>query len=267
MSYDQITVVAIYGNGDGLRAIPAMEKTAACFPGCKKLLITNELLAIDIPQKQIAAPLDYIGYSNFCMYSLHHYIETDYALIVQHDGWALSADNWKDDWLNYDYIGGLVHAAVKGDDFFTKFSWVAVSDPIVVQNGGFSLRSKKFMRSLVYNGIMPKMYTMPMLNNEDVQMTAFLRPALERIGIKFAPNDEAKIFAFEHLAPEVHGGIDITKIFGHHSRFRELVDANTMVWRIDSETTKSIPLELTVYDLFSDHYGYQMIHEGALNVT
>ncbi len=267
MSYDQITVVAIYGNGQGLKAIPALEKTAACFPGCKKLLITNELLAVDIPQKQIAAPLDYIGYSNFCMYSLHHYIETDYALIVQHDGWALSADNWKDQWLEYDYIGGLVHAALVGDEFFTNFTWVGRDNPTVIQNGGFSLRSKKFMRSLVYNGIMPKMYTLPMLNNEDVQMTGFLRPALEKIGIKFAPDDEAKIFSFEHLSPMVHDDVDLTKIFGHHSRFRELVDSNTIAWRLDNRMTKTIPMELTVYDLLSDHYGYQMIHEGGSNAT
>jgi hypothetical protein len=242
MNYNDITVVAIYGNGQGLRAIPAIEKT-------------------------VAAPLDYIGYSNFCMYSLHHYVKTDYALLVQHDGWALSADNWKDEWLNYDYIGGLTHAALVGEEFYTNFMWVGRDNPIVIQNGGFSLRSKKFMRSLVYNGIMPKMYTMAMLNNEDVQMTGFLRPALEKVGIRFAPDEEAALFAFEHLNPDVHGGIDLTKIFGHHSRFRELTDSNTVVWRLDNHMTKTIPMELEVYDLLSDHYGYQMIHEGGSNAT
>jgi hypothetical protein len=267
MNYNDITVVAIYGNGQGLRAIPAIEKTAACFPGCQKLLVTNELLATDIPQAWIAAPLDYIGYSNFCMYSLHHYVKTDYALLVQHDGWALSKDNWKDDWLGYDYIGGLTHAALIGEEFYTNFMWVGRDNPTVIQNGGFSLRSKKFMRSLVYNGIMPKMYTMAMLNNEDVQMTGFLRPALEKVGIRFAPNDEAALFAFEHLNPDIHGGIDLTKVFGHHSRFRELTDSNTVVWRLDNHMTKTIPMELKVYDLLSDHYGYQMIHEGGSNAT
>lgn len=261
--YDQITVVAIYGNSQGLRAIPAIEKTAACFPGCRKLIITNEMLPTDIPQVLIAAPMDYHGYSQFCMYALHNFIHTDYALLVQHDGWALSADNWKDDWLQYDYIGGLVHAAVIGDNFYTNFSWVGKSNPTVVQNGGFSLRSKKFMRALVQNGIMPKMYTVAMLNNEDVQLTAFLRPALESVGIKFAPDQEALMFGFEHLSPDIHKDIDITKMFGHHSRFRELMNDNTIAWKLDQETTKSIPWELKVYDLFSDHYGYQMVHQNA----
>lgn len=260
MTYDQITVVAIYGDGRGNVAMPALEKTAACFPGCKKLLITNQHLAVDIPQK-LCGPLDYYGYSAFCMYALHSYIDTDYALIVQHDGWALSADNWKDDWLNYDYIGGLVHAALVGEEFYTNFGWIGQPNPIVIQNGGFSLRSKKFMQALVHNGILPKMYTIPMLNNEDVQLTGFLRPALEKVGIKFAPDEEATMFAFEHISPIIHKDVDLTKVFGHHGRFRILVDDKTMVWKLDDDNTKNIPWELKVYDLFSDHYGYRIVHE------
>jgi hypothetical protein len=260
MTYDQITVVAIYGDGRGNVAMPALEKTAACFPGCKKLLITNQHLAVDIPQK-ICGPLDYYGYSAFCMYALHSYIDTDYALIVQHDGWALSADNWKDDWLNYDYIGGLVHAALVGEQFYTNFGWIGKPNPIVIQNGGFSLRSKKFMQALVHNGILPKMYNIAMLNNEDVQLTGFLRPALEKVGIKFAPDEEATMFAFEHLSPTIHKDVDLTKVFGHHSRFRSLVDDKTMLWKLDQNTTNEIPWELKVYDLFSDHYSYRIVHE------
>jgi hypothetical protein len=260
MTYDQITVVAIYGDGRGNVAMPALEKTAACFPGCKKLLITNQHLAVDIPQK-FCGPLDYYGYSAFCMYALHSYIDTDYALIVQHDGWALSVDNWKDDWLNYDYIGGLVHAALVGEEFYTNFGWIGKPNPIVIQNGGFSLRSKKFMQALVHNGIMPKMYNIAMLNNEDVQLTGFLRPALEKAGIKFATDEEATMFAFEHLSPAIHKDVDLTKVFGHHSRFRTLVDDKTMLWKLDQNTTNEIPWELKVYDLFSDHYGYRIVHE------
>jgi hypothetical protein len=101
-----------------------------------------------------------------------------------------------------------------------------------------------------------------MLNNEDVQLTGILRPTLEKVGIKFAPDEEAKMFSFEHLSPDAHKDVDITKIFGHHSRFRELADENTMAWKLDIKTTKLIPLELKVYDLFSDHYGYQMVHQS-----
>ena len=41
--FKDITVVAIYGNGQGDTAIPAIEKTCSELPGSKPLLITNSL--------------------------------------------------------------------------------------------------------------------------------------------------------------------------------------------------------------------------------
>lgn len=259
MKYDNITVVAIYGNNEGMKALPAIHKTAACLPGSQKLLITNRHISSDIPQKLVAAPLDYVGYSNFCMYSLWNYIDTDYALIVQHDGWALNPDNWRDQWLNYDYVGGLTHAALVNDTFIKNYQWTNVKTARIVQNGGFSLRSKAFMAALVKNGIMPSSYADPMLNNEDIQLTAFLRPSLESVGIKFAPDEEAKLFAFEHLSDEIHDLNSVHKIFGHHSRFRTLVDEKTMLWHLTNEQTNAIPFENNAYDLFSKYYNYKII--------
>ena len=92
-TYENVTVVAIYGDTRGGIAVPAIRRTAAALPGAQQLLITNvEIDVTYVPQKIIQAPLDYQGYSEFVMYSLHNYIDTDYCLIVQHDGWALNAD-------------------------------------------------------------------------------------------------------------------------------------------------------------------------------
>jgi len=261
MSYDNITVVAIYGNGQGESAVPALNKTAAALPGSRKLLITNEYLPVGIAQKLIG-PLDYSGYSNFCMYALGEFINTDFALIVQHDGWALNPDAWKDSWLDYDYIGGLVHAGREGDKFVDGFNWKHMQNPLVVQNGGFSLRSKAFMQALTRRGIMPTQYQAPILNNEDVQLCCFLRPQLEAQGFVFAPNDEALMFSFEHLDPIVHAEVDITQIFGHHSRFRTLDDEDTMIWHLSEHDTDRIPMERTVHDLFKNHYKYNMRYEA-----
>ena len=38
------------------------------------------------------------------MHRLASYIETDFVLIVQYDGFVLHAQAWDDDFLNYDYI-------------------------------------------------------------------------------------------------------------------------------------------------------------------
>jgi len=259
VKYDNITVVAIYGNGEGLKAVPSINKTAECLPGSKKLLITDKHLPTDIPQRLVAAPFDYAGYSKFCMYSLGKFIDTDYALIVQHDGWALNKDNWKDKWLEYDYIGGLTHAALIENMLITNYQWIGLENTIVVQNGGFSLRSKRFMNALTDHGIMPMDQPDPMLNNEDIQLTAFMRRSLEKVGMKFAPDEEAKLFSFEHLCADVHSEEMVTKIFGHHSRYRTYLGGNKMIWHLSPEQTKAIPLEDMAHDLFKNYYNYQII--------
>jgi hypothetical protein len=260
-SFEDITVVAIYGDGRGKVALPALRKTAEALPGCKSLLITNtELDITKMHQKIIAAPLDYQGYSEFVMYSLHNYIDTEYALIVQHDGWALDAQNWNDDWFDYDYVGGPSHAALMpSGEFSTLYQWCTdgkeYKDALIVQNGGFSLRSKKFLEAPTKHGIMRRNFPEAMLNNEDVQLGCFLRPAMENVGIKYAPLEVAKYFSFEHFGP-IHSGFDASKVFGHHSRFRQLLSNGEMLWKLTDEQTKQIMGEEAVKAMFENHYGY-----------
>jgi hypothetical protein len=207
--FKDITVVAVYGNGKGMDAVPAIHKTQAALPGSQALLITNEPLQTDIPQKLLGSPMSYEGYSDFMMYQLHAYIETEYALIVQ--------------------------------------------------NGGFSLRSKRFMQAMTYYGITCQRFGMQMLNNEDIQLCCFLRPYLEAVGMRFAPDHESKLFSFEHLSPIVHADVPFERIFGHHSRFRKLTGENTMDWLLTDNETKEIAHETDVYELFQ-HYGYRITH-------
>lgn len=261
MKYDNITVVAIYGNGQGLSAVPAINKTAAALPGSRKLLLTNEYLPVGIDQKLIG-PLDYYAYSQFCLYALGEFIETDFALIVQHDGWALNPDAWDDAWLEYDFIGGLAHAGRLGNMFVEGFNWTHLHNPLVVQNGGFSLRSRPLLKAPTKYGIMATIYRHPIFNNEDVQLCCFLRPQLEAQGLVFAPNEAALMFSFEHLNPVVHADVDITKIFGHHSRGRTLEDDNTMIWHLSEHDTDRVPMERAVHDMFKNHYKYTIRYEA-----
>lgn len=259
--FSDITVVAIYGDGRGKVAVPAIKKTLEALPGAKSLLITNvELDVTAIPQALISAPLDYQGYSDFVMYSLHNYIDTKYALIVQHDGWALNAENWNDDWFEYDYVGGPSHAALlPNGEFSTMYQWCMdgkdYKDALIVQNGGFSLRSKRFLEAPSKYGIMRRYFPETMLNNEDVQLCCFLRPAMERSGMKYAPDEVARLFSFEHFGPP-HQGMNITKVFGHHSRFRQLLSNGEMLWKLTDEQTKQIMGEEAAKAMFEHHYGY-----------
>jgi hypothetical protein len=254
--FKNITVVAIYGNGKGLDAVHAIRKTCQALPGSQPLLITNETLDTDIPQKLLASPMTYQGYSNFVIYQLHAFIETEYALIVQHDGWALNADNWRDEWFQYDFIGGLTHAALtENNEFMTGYMYVGKPNLKIVQNGGFSLRSKRFLEAPTRYGITCARFDADVLNNEDVQICCFLRPYLEAVGMRFAPDEESKLFSFEHLCPITHANINFQSIFGHHSRFRRLTGENTMDWLLTEEETQRVPHEIDIYRLF-EHYGY-----------
>ena len=61
------------------------------------------------------------------------HIQTDYALVVQWDGFVIDGNAWADEFWNYDYIGAR---------------WPHVAGPYRVGNGGFSLRSKKLLNAL-----------------------------------------------------------------------------------------------------------------------
>lgn len=259
-SFKDITVVAIHGNGGMYNMLPALEKTAAGLPGCKKLLIPNVLIESDLPQKLVHQTMGYIGYSHFVIYCLAQYIETDYVLIVQDDGWMLNADNWRNEWFDYDYIGGLTHAALDGDQLHWGFSWADqpnAKDMLVVQNGGFSLRSRRFLEAPTKYGIVMIHQQMEELNNEDIQLCCLLRPALESVGMKFAPNEESRLFSYEHLYPSVHGDMDLKKIFGHHSRFHKLLNDKDIKVTLTQEEINNLVWEDKSIDLLKG-YGYNL---------
>jgi hypothetical protein len=255
--FKDITVVVMHGNGGVDKEMAALEKTAAGLPGCKTLVITNELINTKHPQKLVYQKLDYFGIQEFMVYCMHNYIKTEYALIVQSDGWLLNADNWDDRWFEYDYVGAYTHAAIEGDKFYWWYSWEKeCKNPMVVQNGGFSLRSRKLLAAPTRYGIVKHFQNGDTrLWNEDIQLCCWMRPALENIGLKFAPFEVAKYFSFEHLSPGLHKGLDLTKMFGHHSRFRRLTGPNDMTWQLTEEETNKISNEIKVLELFK-HYGY-----------
>lgn len=261
MNFTDITVVAIHGNGGIEREIPALRKNMEALPGSKGLIITNKLIDTDIPQKLVHQTLDYESFQDFLVYGLFGYIDTEYALISQSDGWILNPANWRDEWFNYDFIGGYTHAAFVPSEgnYYTNYSWVGKKGAVVVQNGGLSLRSRRFLEAPTKYGIMKVPMEHKELRNEDIQLCCWMRPALESVGMKFAPKEESMLFSFEHLSEDLHSDFDLTKILGHHSRFRRLVDhkTNKMTWDIPQDWVDTFPSEDRVVDLF-EHYGYDI---------
>lgn len=226
--HENLTVVAIYGHNNGESAIPALVKSVQELPGSRGLLISPRRpkgLPEHIRHKS-CHKMSYQQYSLFVMYCLHTYIKTSHCLIVQDDGWVLNGKNFKPEYYDYDYIGAPCHAGYKDDNLYLQFSWLNLENPLVVQNGGFSLRSRRFLRCLAKRGLMYVFFSMQPLNNEDVQLTTFLRPKLEKLGMKFAPLEVAREFSLEYAGPGLHTDLDFSKLLGHHGPSRRLMPNN-----------------------------------------
>jgi hypothetical protein len=118
------------------------------------------------------------AYSKFILKELYKYIDTDYALIIQHDGYVKNAEAWSDEFLKYDYIGA---------------PWW-YKDGHNVGNGGFSLRSKKLLKATaeLFSDL-----PINLLHPEDHVICRTYRKIFEQGGIKFAPEELAAKFSFE----------------------------------------------------------------------
>lgn len=115
-------------------------------------------------------------YSSIILQDLDEVIETDHFLIFQWDGFPIHPENWRDEFLSYDYIGS------------PDGNWVG--------NGGFSLRSKKLLQMVKRLGIKVDKSN-PFIQTEDILICHHYRAQLEEKGIKFAPLNIAEKFSFD----------------------------------------------------------------------
>lgn len=174
------------------------------------VLITHET-PDNLPEGFRIGEIDRINsvneYSYNMIYKLGDYINTDYALIVQADGFAVNPSSWRDEFLEYDYIGAPF--ALPRDDF----SYRDINGEIFrVGNGGFSLRSKKLINLAVELDLEWKAFHG--FYNEDGFICAMNRHVYEENGCKFAPLNVAKYFAHEAKIPEIVG----IEPFGFHGK-------------------------------------------------
>jgi hypothetical protein len=125
-------------------------------------------------------------YSDFIIRKLGDYIQGDYALIIQGDGFIIHPECWTPDFFSVDYIGA---------------PWPKHNE--TVGNGGFSLRSRRLLDAL-------KNLDADTTHPEDDYICRRHRAELEnRYGIVFAPIELAKKFSFEESDP-------VTPTFGFH---------------------------------------------------
>lgn len=284
MSFHDVTIVSVDGRRGELRGAQfALAHSARELPGAKALLLSPDrpaCLVGGIEHVPIQT-LGYFDYSLFIIYALHRFISTDFALLVQDDGWVLDGRQWRADYRNFDYIGAPTNFAritdTQGVRYIRGYDWLEQMDhPQLrvdfVMNGGFSLRSRRLLRAptdLRIDYVLPPVtgvpgppYEMHWSGNsqfEDAQLCLHMRAPLESAGMRFAPFPIARQFAFEHVHPGMHQGLTLMEVFGHHSKLRKLksLDPLTVFYQENSRFLRQVYGEHLIAQVYRER-GYRI---------
>lgn len=200
---DNITLVAIDCKEPGAAA-GAMIISLQHIRPKRAVLLTD--VAIQLPNIEtviIPSIKSKREYSRFVIKELYKYFDTEYVLIIQADGYVLCQDAWKDEFMEYDYIGA---------------SWIYDTERRV-GNGGFSLRSRKLMTILGMDSLID------VVHPEDQSICILYKFYLEdKYDIRFAPEELADEFSFETKTPA-------SKTFGFHGWFHRPYQETVIIKR------------------------------------
>lgn len=128
------------------------------------------------------------------IYELHTYVQTDFAILIHGDGYIINPLLWKEEWLNYDYVGAPWPTPRD------NYSYRTPDGEVIRVGNSVSLRSKRIMELPSKLGLEWKSYYGN--TNEDGFLCVHNRRILEKNGCKFAPLEVAKYFSKEHEIPE-----------------------------------------------------------------
>ena len=147
-------------------------------------------------------------YNELIFQDLHKYFKTSHCLIVQADSFVVNSNLWKNEFLEYDYIGGPWPNKIK-----INANLVLHLEKNPVGNGGFSMRSRKLVEAT--GKINFKSLDFPM-KAEDVVICYYLYQEMIDSGIRFAPPQLAAQFSMENV--DHLYGQDVNTVFGFHGK-------------------------------------------------
>jgi hypothetical protein len=133
-------------------------------------------------------------YNQFMLTKLVNYINTNFCLVIQNDGFIINPHLWNDKFMNYDYIGAP----------WSKYAMKVWGRTNQIGNGGFSLRSKHLM-----NHIKSKL-NLDFNIAEDVTISKII----ESDKFKYPDVKTASEFSWECPVEDIP--FDVTKSFGFH---------------------------------------------------
>ena len=179
-----------------------------------------KLLSSSLPSKKYS-DIEYISiptinniadYNRIIIEDLHKYFKTSHCLVVQPDSFVVDSDLWKDEFLQFDYIG-----APWSEKLQVNPSLILNMKKNCVGNGGFSLRSRKLVESTAKINFASLNFP---FKNEDIIICHYLYEQMLDNGIRFATPEIAAKFSMEN-ENRLYGQ-DVNKVFGFHGKqFRE----------------------------------------------
>ena len=133
------------------------------------------------------------------VYEMGDYIETEFALLVHYDGFVVNPDMWRDEFLDYDYIGSPWPLPREGD----TTTYRDINGNLCRVGNSVSIRSKRLMD-------FPRQAGIPWTPqkgwfNEDGFICCRNRHLFEEAGMRFAPLELAIYFGHENMIPEIEG--------------------------------------------------------------
>lgn len=205
MRLNDVTLLAIAGHNKWIS--PSKRVLRHCVDLCTfdevKLfspIKDSEFKTVEIPY------FDASLYSKFCLEELHNHIETEYCILVQSDGFIINTDYWTDKFLDYDYIGA---------------PWPHHNN--VVGNGGFCLRSKKFLKATSKLSYKSSVEGCPYpVAPEDWFAILYHQKHMQKENIKYPKPELALQFSVEHssmLKKFDPYNLETYKSFGFHGPF------------------------------------------------
>ncbi len=128
-----------------------------------------------------------LGFNSTWVDCMMKYMTDDFSLAVQHDSTIINPELWQSNFLDYDYIAAPwpMHIIQSSDMVAGKIQDIKN----VVGNGGFSLRTRKYIEASSDLEWLHK--------NEDLNTCVFNYDKMIDRGIKFAPPSLAAKFSCE----------------------------------------------------------------------
>lgn len=226
LNLHHITAICVDGTPDGSR----LERLIRVISSIKSKIIFKDILYFsnvtpncgDLCKFVPISPLKNLNeYSQFIILDLPYYINTPFCMTIHDDGFPINPHLWKDEFSKFDYIG-----APWGKSCLPSVSpHMYYNMQVEGGNGGFSIRSKKFMEIgkkialSVKNPTIREYVASGGFLHEDGYFCYHIRDLLKKAGMSFAPYEISKQFALETDLENHHN--DIRKVFGFHG-FRHI---------------------------------------------